>query len=105
MKKLLLFLFLIPNLVMAETWVCHDTDNNTVNTTTYKRLNKEEFDTSYGRYKISHENDERIVLSWHHVPFPVTTILFKTNQNKFFTTIMDEDQDVDTWKGDCEVVE
>ena len=70
---------------MAETWVCSyvEKPDNLINTTTYKRLNKEVFDTSYGRYKISHENGERIVLSWHHVPFPVTTILFKGNRSKY----------------------
>ena len=105
MKKLLLLLLLIPNLVMAETWVCSyvEKPDNLINTTTYKRLNKEEFDTPYGNYKISHENDERIVLSWHNTPFPLTTVLFKGNKNKFMDAQFSE-KGVDGWQGNCEVV-
>ena len=106
MKKLILLLFLIPNLVMAETWVCSyvEKPDNLINTSTYKRLNNKEFSTTWGIYEVSYENKEHVVLSQHKAPFPVTTVLFKGNKNKFMTALF-TDEGVDGWQGDCEVVE
>ena len=43
MKKLLLSLLLIPNLVMAETWVCSYLKNDEIQTSTWKRLSDKKF--------------------------------------------------------------
>ena len=64
MKKLLLLLLLIPNLVMAETWVCSYLMNDEIQTSTFKRLSDKEFITT-GSIKdnLYYEDDKSITLT------------------------------------------
>ena len=63
MKKLILLLFLIPNLVMAETWVCSYLMNGEIQTSTFKRLNDKQFITTGGsKNRLYYEDDKSITL-------------------------------------------
>jgi len=114
MKKLLLLLFLIPNLVMAETWVCSYLMNGEIQTSTFKRLNDKEFITTGGiTDRLYYEEDKSITLthSSGYIGF-ASTILDKEHK-RFITTNttrvskdgLKDNYSVYQWKGDCEVVE
>ena len=115
MRKLLLLLFLIPNLVLAETWVCSYLMNGEIQTSTFKRLNDKEFKTGGGTtYRLYYEDDKSITLT-HTAGFIgfMSAILDKEHK-KFIKTITTkayygnevmDDFTVQEWRGDCEVVE
>ena len=123
MKKLLLLLFLIPNLVLAETWVCSYLHNENIESSIYKRdgrtfINK--FESSFHKidpkkypkktitteYEILYENDFQIKLieSDTSAIGIWVVLLTKTNQPTFISSHVTS-LESPNWKGNCDVVE
>ena len=123
MKKLLLLLFLIPNLVMAETWVCSYLHNENIESLTFKRdgkifINKTEsglhkidpklypkkYNTS--EYEILYESNFQIKLIDSDTSKTGLWVLLltKTDQPKFISSHMSY-LESPNWQGNCEVIE
>ena len=114
MKILIIFIFFIPSLLLAETWVCSYLMNGEIQTSTFKRLSDKEFITTGGiTDKLYYEEDKSITLthSSGNIGFS-STILDKKNK-RFITTNttrvskdgLKDNYTVYQWKGACEVVE
>ena len=110
MKKILLLFLLVPNLVIAETWVCSYLHQGEIETQEYKRV-KDEFHLEYSDgnksiYDIRYENNYEIQLIQKDkspIGFFIT-ILTKKNPPIFSTTHL-YDKNADNWNGECRVVE
>jgi len=123
MKKLLLLLFLIPNLVMAETWICSNLHNGKIETSAYKRegntfikkaesvfhkIDPEKYPKKNitTKYEIWNENDFQIKLidSNKNTTGVWVLLLTKTNPPKFIVSNVTY-LESPNWKGNCEIVE
>ena len=114
MKKLLLLILLIPNLVMAETWVCSYLMNGEIQTSTFKRLNDKQFITTGGtKDRLYYEDDKSITLTHTDGYIGFSATILDKKHKKFITTDttrvfkggLKDNYTVYQWKGDCEVVE
>ena len=114
MKKLILILLLIPNLVMAETWVCSYLMNGEIQTSTFKRLSDKEFITTGGiTDKLYYEEDKSITLTHSSGNIGFSSTILDKKHKRFITTNttrvskdgLKDNYTVYQWKGDCEVVE
>ena len=106
MKKLLLILFLIPNLVMAETWHCSfkSTEGPAEDTESFKRegkffVSKGKFDDSLNKYLIAKESDYSIILVYQGTSdFIIELDKVRKIEGKInFIDLRDMAQ----WKGNC----
>ena len=110
MKKLLLPLLLIPNLVIAESWVCASLINDKIETNVFKRVGNEFHwkinDELTRKYEIFYESDFQIKLidTKKDGIGMGATLLTKTNPPKFSSVHL-YSTDAGVWSGDCEVVE
>ena len=114
MNKLLLLLFLIPNLVMAETWVCSYLLNDEIQTSTFKRLGNKEFITGGGsKNRLYYEDDKSITLTHASGIIGFRSTILDKEHKKYITTsttkttpngLMDDFM-ISEWRGDCEIVE
>ena len=110
MKKLLPLLLLIPNLVMAETWVCSYLHQGEIETNTYKRVGNEFHwkinDELTIKYEIWYEDAWQIKLidSKKDDIGMGATLLAKTNPPRYSAAHLYSD-DTSKWGGECEVVE
>ena len=110
MKKQLLLLLLIPNLVMAETWVCSYLHQGEIETNRYERVGNEFHwkinDELTSKYEIWYESDLQIKLIGTKKDDigMGATLLTKTNPSKFSSVHL-YSTDAGVWSGDCEVVE
>ncbi|MDC0128295.1 hypothetical protein OAH98_00710 [Methylophilaceae bacterium] len=113
LKKLILLLFLIPNLVMAETWVCSYLMNDEIQTSTFKRLSDKEFKSNGSTDRLYYEDDKSITLT-HTSGFIGFRSTILDKEHKKFIKIstsrnsrdgLKENFTINHWKGDCEVVE
>ena len=110
MKKLLLLLFLIPNLVLAETWVCSSLINDKIETNVFKRVGNEFHwkinDELTIKYEIWYEDARQIKLidSKKDDSGMGATLLAKTNPPRYSAAHLYSD-DTSKWGGECEVVE
>ena len=108
MKKLLLLLFLIPNLVMAETWVCSNVnEDGEIVTSTYKRKG-DKFIIGNSEDRIYFEDSSSITLTFTHGELGFnTTILDKVKKTFFATAIIkaNDKYGVLERQGKCEVVD
>jgi len=123
MKKLLLLLFLIPNLVLAETWVCSYLHNEKIKSSTYKRegstfINKFKSNfqqikpkklpiaTITKKYEILYESDFQIKLIDSDTSKTGVWVLLltKTDQPKFISSHVTY-LESPNWQGNCEVIE
>ena len=114
MKKLILLLLLIPNLVMAETWVCSYLHQGQIETSTFKRINNKEFITSGGSTsRLYYEDDKSITLTHTSGFIGFRSTILDKEHKKFITTStsrvsidgLTDNFTINHWKGDCEVVE
>jgi hypothetical protein len=114
MKKLLLLLLLIPNLVMAETWVCSYLINDEIQTSTFKRLSNKKFITSEGsKERLYYEDDKSITLTHTSGYMGFSSTILDKEHKKFITTDtsrasrdgLKDNFTIRHWKGACEVVE
>ena len=110
MKKLLLLLFFIPNLVMAETWVCASVINGKIETNVFKRVGNE------FHWKINNELTVTYEI-WYESALQIKLIdskkddigigvilLAKTNPPRYSAAHL-YSGDTGKWGGECEVVE
>ena len=108
MKKLLLLLLLIPNLVMGETWVCSNiNEDGEIVTSTYTRKG-DKFIIGNSEDRIYFEDSSSITLTFTHGAFGFnTTILDKANKTFFATAIIKTNgrYGVVERQGKCEVIE
>ena len=110
MKKLLLLLFLIPNLVLAETWVCSSLINDKIETNVFKRVGNEFHwkinDELTSKYEIWYESDFQIkLINIKKDDIGIgATLLTRTYPPKFSSVHL-YSTDAGVWSGDCEVVE
>ena len=112
MKKLLLLLLLIPNLVMAETWVCSYLKNDEIQTSTWKRFSDKEFITDVGfKDRIYEEDGKSIILTHSSGSLGFYLTILDKELKRFITTVTTKnllkDNDKYTnlhWEGDCKVV-
>ena len=114
MKKLLLLILLIPNLVMAETWVCSYLMNGEIQTSTFKRLNDKQFITTGGsKNRLYYEDDKSITLTHTSGFIGFRSTILDKEHKKYITTStsrvsidgLTDNFTINHWKGDCEVVE
>ena len=109
MKKLLLFLFLIPNLVMAETWNCSykSTEGPAVGKSSFTRDGNlfistdkfSEFKESKDEYLITKENEYSIILVFQGTSDFVVEL---KKERKIEGKINYIDlRDMAQWKGNC----
>lgn len=114
MKKLFLLLFSIPNLVIAETWVCFYLMNGEIQTSTFKRLSDKEFITTGGiTDRLYYEEDKSITLTHSSGNIGFSSTILDKKHKRFITTNttrvskdgLKDNYTVYQWKGDCEVVE
>mgnify|MGYP006448698555 FL=1 len=114
MKKLILILLLIPNLVMAETWVCSYLENEKIATPVFKRIGNQfiwELDSKLTKevtiikYDIWYESNSHIkLIKSNKYSIGLSTILLtKTTPPKFIEVTSFSDI-LDTAKGKCKVV-
>ena len=110
MKKLILFLLLIPNLVMAETWVCSYLHQGEIETQEYKRVN-DEFHLEYSNgdikvYEIRYENNYEIqLIQKDKTPIGFFVAMLTKKSPPIFSTTHVYDKHADNWNGECRVVE
>ena len=111
MKKILLFILLIPNLVMAETWVCisNSIKNNPIQDkdilSKYEREGKYFVQKSLNnRYKIDFENENKV-----YATMPVSDmsywVLSLDKKRMIQQTLNIHSAAVYGWRGKCEIVE
>ena len=110
MKKLLLLLFLIPNLVMAETWTCFFKDNKGKKyEQTFTRNNSSTFllGVFQASNDITFENDNFINLAYYEGGLIMVHILFKKSRKAQGTRLaMGQNlNEHSNWSGNCEVVD
>ena len=115
MKKLLLLLLLIPNLVMSETWVCSYLENEKIATLVFKRMGNQfiwELDsklTEEGttiKYDIWYESNFHIkLIESNRASIGLSTILLTKTTPPEFIVVTSFSDILDTAKGKCEVVE
>lgn len=105
MKKLLLLLFLIPNLVMAETWVCVYEDGSIAK---YTRSGDVFMLAGYLPNEIIFENDEYIHLSnaksTGKLGYSTNLILNKKKKTMLNTENIDDEKKSWSQYMNCEVV-
>jgi len=115
MKKLLLLLLLIPNLVMAETWVCSYLHQGEIKTNTYKRVGNEFHrkinDELTSKYEIWNESDFQIkLINTKKDDIGIgATLLTRSNPPSFSSIYLAPKASLAwsselAWSGDCEVV-
>ena len=110
MKKLLLLLSLIPNLVLAETWVCSSLINDKIETNVFKRVGNEfhwKIDNELTiKYEIWYEDAWQIKLidSKKDDIGMGATLLAKTNPPRYSAAHLYSD-DTSKLGGECEVIE
>jgi len=110
MKKLLLLVFLIPNLVKAETWVCSFLNNDKIETNVFKRVGNE------FHWKI---NDELTITYeiWNEDAMQIklidskkddigigATLLVKSNPPRYSSAHLYPNE-TSKWSGECEVID
>jgi len=114
LKKLLLLILLIPNLVMSETWVCSYLMNGEIQTSTFKRLNDKQFITTGGtKDRLYYEDDKSITLTHTSGFIGFSSTILDKEHKKYITTStsrvsidgLTDNFTINHWKGDCEVVE
>ena len=115
MKKLLLILLLIPNLVLAETWVCHYLENKKIGTLVFKRTGNQfiwELDSKLTeeatiiKYDIWYENNFHIkLIKSNKGSIGLSTILLTKTTPPEFIEVTSFSDFLDTTKCKCEVVE
>jgi hypothetical protein len=109
MKKLLLLLLLIPNLVMAETWVCASLINDKIETNVFKRVGNEFHwkinDELTIKYEIWYEDALQIkLIDTKKDDIGIgATLLAKTNPPSYSAAHL-YSFDTRKWGGECEVV-
>ena len=111
MKKLILLLFLTPNLAMAETWVCSHVDTyDKIKTTSLTRTGDKFISKDGSKNKIYYEDRSSITLTFTHGVFGFNAaILNKVNKTFVLVDVFkrsdDERYGVLETQGSCEVVE
>jgi len=107
MKKLLLLLFLIPNLVMAETWVCVSSTHPLKDQGTLSKYERQGnyfvHKSFFAKYKIDIENEKKIYAT--SVSDTSYWVLSLDKEKKIQQKINMTSGAVYEWRGDCEVVE
>lgn len=109
MKKLILILLLIPNLVMAETWVCSYLHQGEIETSVYERVGNEFHwkinDELTSKYEIWYEDALRIKLIDSRKDEIGIEAKLLSKVNPKFSSVHLYSTDAGVWSGDCEVVE
>ena len=107
MKKLLLLLFLIPNLVMAETWHCSykSTEGPAEDTESFKRegkffVSEGKFGDYKNKYLIANETDYSIILAFQSSVSDYVIRLIKVRKIEGSINYIDL-TDMSQWKGSC----
>jgi len=109
MKKLLLLLFLIPNLVMAETWVCSYLLDGRIENSRYERKGDNFFwyinDELTVKLDIWYESDYQIkLIESDRDGIGFGTKLLTRNPPKV-VAVHTYATESTSWKGNCEIVE
>ena len=105
MKRLSLLLFLIPNLVIAETWVCSSSDEEVLNY--FQRFDEKSFywDFENTKYDITYESNNIIKLINSSLEVGEKETIILSKQKNTWAKSIKLDSGIVTWSGTCEVIE
>ena len=106
MNKLLLLFLLLPTISIAETWVCSYTHYGRIETNKYTRVSDTEFmGKGEQPFKIDSEDKNQITLTHSHGDIGLQVVFMEKKGRHRFNSTWTLFESVDSWKGNCEIVE